>query len=254
MSIKRIVFFLGGIALVLLSLSAGAEMRFWHDRAGNEFQGEYSKEVFGNIYLRGTDGHVFPVAATNLIDGDIAYIRSLSPPKIQIKFSKKLREITDYPEDYSPETWDDHEIEVTGLVTVRKMGHQPYTGALRGELYLIGKEVDPSSSPFRLFAKKGFAISFPGETSEFQCQLTQTLRYYSMNGELDRGAHYQGYVVVVDDSAGNRLAFDTNLSWLKEDEVAALRKVPCPGFLDEDCNKRPVPRPKSYRESDSGSY
>lgn len=252
MSTKRMQLFARGFLFAALSASAGAEMRFWHDRSGNEFKGEFSKAVFGNIYFRGAGGNVFPVAATNLIDSDMDYIRSITPPKITINFSKKIREITDYPPEYDPSVWDDHEIEVTGLVAVKKIGQQPYGGTLRGEVYLIGQEV--AADEFRLFAKKEFAVTFPGETSEFQVQLKQTLRYYSMRGEIDRGAHYKGFVVVVADPDGNRMGFKTDLSWMKEDKIDALRKIPCPGFMDQDCNKRPVPRPKDFRTPGSGSY
>jgi hypothetical protein len=235
-----------------MSLSCVAEMRYWHDRDGKEYYGEFSKEVFGNVYLRGTDGKVFPVAATNLVDSDMDAIRQLRPPKIKVKFTRELLEVNDYPPEYDPDTWNDIEIDVTGTVEVHKLSKLPYTGMLRGELYLIAQEV--ATDDYRLFGKKGFAVTFPSpEDNVFTTSLTRMLRTYDSDDET-RGARYKGYVVVIESSEGEPLVFATNLSWMKADKLEALRKIPCPGFMDDECNKRSVPRPKGERDIDPQDY
>lgn len=255
MCIKRKnMFVYAVVALSLIATGAsGAQARYWHTKDGEEFVGAYEKAVFGNVYFRGLDGKLFKVASADLVESDKAFISASFTPEVEVRFTKKIRKITDYPDNYDPSAWDDSEMEITGLVSVTKKRGIPYSGKLRGEVYLIGEEV--ATDDYRLFGKKGFTVSFPGEKSNvFECEIKKTLRTYTMNGNLERGAHYKGYVVVIESFAGDLVAFESNLSWMNEEKIAALRKLSCPGFLDENCKKRSVPRPEDYRTPNVGSY
>lgn len=235
-----------------LSCSSVAAIRFWHTLDGKEFQGEFSKVFLDKVYFKGPDGQSFSVKEETLVDTDLTAIKSLIPPEIQIKFSKNEVVNTDLPRDYDSGIWDDYEVEVSARVVVKKMGKLPYHGVLRGEVYLIAEEI--ATDDYRLFAKKGFSISFPDKTTEVECQLSESVRNYFMRGEYPRGAHYKGYVVIVEDLNGKMLAFKSDLNWMDEENIPALRKISCPGFMNEKCKKRSVPRPESYRDADSGSY
>lgn len=244
-------------ALLLLGRPCAAEMRYWHERDGKEFSGAYEKQMFGNYYFRGMDGRLFKVAATNLIDSDIEYINArAAPPKLKVKFSVKQQVISDYPTEYieALEIADivDVETEVTGSVEIRKISKAPYSGTLQAEFYLIAAEL--ATDDFRLFAKKRFPVSFPDPDKQtVETSLVKRLRSWE-TGENWRGAKYTGYIVIVSEADGTVVSFDTNLSWMKQDKIEALRKLACPSFLDKECKKRPVPRPTAQREITPNAY
>ena len=71
--------------------------------------------------------------------------------------------------------------------------------------------------------------------------------YEEYNNLETRGADYVGYLVVVLDSRGNKLATSMDLPWLEEGEkVDALRKFHIAAFFDENCRKHSVPRPRYF--------
>ncbi len=246
----------GVVGGLLLSFAAGAapQMRYWYTQDEARFLGEYEKEMIGKYFFRGTDGRLFSVAKTNLTASGVDYINALRPAKVKIKFSKRAHELSDYPTEYDPDTHDDLEVEITGIVEVRKVSKAPYTGTLYGEVYMIGKEL--ATEDYRLFAQKAFKVSFPGSEKVYSTSLSKTLMTWDPGNGNKRGAEYAGYVVVIREANGNLIAFDTNLYWMGEEKIDALRKLPCPAFLNEACQKRPVPRPqnKDDRTIDPKNY
>ena len=72
-------------------------------------------------------------------------------------------------------------------------------------------------------------------------------RVYEEYNELEiRGASYEGYLVVVVDPQGNKIATETDLSWLLDENINKIRNFYVGIFFNENCNKRSVPRPKYY--------
>jgi hypothetical protein len=228
-----------------ICFSAGAEMRIWHKIDGTRFDAEFTREALGKIFFQGADKENFSLLESDLVANDIKYLRSVIPPTVDIGFSKKIREMP--KSDYAHQ--DFYSMEITATFKIKKTSRAEFTGQLPAEVYLIGKEV--SSDEYRLFEKKGFLVEFPDGKREFNYQLKSVLIHYSEYTGDERGALYEGYVAVVFDRTGTPLAFETNLSWMKKDNLAALRKLPVPGFLDKECRKRPVPRTRSgYTGSD----
>jgi hypothetical protein len=252
MCTKKSVFFWGVIGVLMaMSLSASAAVRFWRDKDGNVHPGTYVRQAFGKTYFRGTDGKSFNLETADLTESDRKYITSLLPPEISITVKDREIEITDYPPEYTPDKWNDHEFEVQATVVVKKKSRDPYSGTLRGEVFLIGEEV--AVDYYRLFARKGFSIRFPDGTSESEYQFKQAYRYYDFDALEPQGITYKGYVVVVDDPQGNIIGFKSNLSWLKKENVSFLRKMTCPEWFNDECKTQPVPRPIDTRSPGSGS-
>jgi hypothetical protein len=218
-----------------------AEMRVWHGKAGTEYIGEFEREFFGKLFLRGLDKKMFSIAATNLIAADLDFARTKVLPKIKISFFRNVRE-REKPE-YG---WaNNNEVDVKGVVKIRKISKNSYAGTLKGECYLIAKEI--ATDDYRLFAKKSFPIEFPDEKNAVvEYKITAMVRNYIQFNE-PRGAFYEGHVVIVSDGDGNPLEISTDLYWVEKEQIAALRRLPVPGFLDRTCRKRRVPRPTDYR-------
>ncbi|MBI9020018.1 MAG: hypothetical protein JEZ10_02020 [Verrucomicrobia bacterium] len=239
---------LTGLLLALTDSVALAEMRIWHTQDGDRFEAEFLREKPGKVFLRGTDSQNFTVALTNLVANDIKYIRSRILPEVQIDFSKSIEELE--RSDYARQT--DHAMEVTGTVTVRRTSRSPFDGQFSGEVYLIAKEA--ATDDYRLFDKRGFAVRFPDGSREFEFETKAVVINYEEYTTEMRGAFYEGYVVILFDLQGNPMAFDSNLSWMDESRIDALRKLPVPSFFDQTCKKRSVPRPKSGYKGFEFSY
>ncbi len=135
---------------------------------------------------------------------------------------------------------------VTAEVQVRKKSRAPFNGILRAEVYLIGKEV--ATDHYRLSGRGTSRVQFTEENQGvYTFQTSADFRVYEEYNDLEmRGAEYAGYLAVVMDSMGNRLAAETDLSWLKDEKIDALRKFHIDSFFDENCRKRSVPRPRYY--------
>ena len=239
---------LAGFFIALTGSVAMAELRIWHTKDGSSFEAEFLREKPGKIFFKGTDKQNFTVALTNLVANDVRYIRSSVLPDVDIRFTKSVREKE--RSDYARQT--DQTMEVTGTVVVQRTSRNPFEGQFPGEIYLIAKEV--ATDDFRLLGKQGFAVRFPGESREFTFETQATVTNYEEYTAEMRGAFYEGYVVILFDLQGRPMALDTNLSWIDESRIDALRKLPVPGFFDQMCRKRSVPRPKSGYKGENWSY
>ena len=225
-----------------LTFHASAQMRVWHGKDGKEYVGTFEQEAFGKLFFRGPDKKIFSLVATNLIDSDLDHVRSEALPEVQIQF-RKTKRAKEQPEyDWA----DNVEIEVKGTVKIRKTSKFPYFGTLKGEIYLIAEEV--ATDDYKLVAKKIFPVRFPDvKKAEVEAQISVIIRNYKDKNDDMRGAFYEGYVVIVSEADGTPMELRTDLGWMSEEKIGALRRLPVPGFLDEECRKRPVPRPVDYR-------
>jgi len=230
---------LGLVLLFFLSSSvAMGEMRWWHEKDGKEYQGEFQKELFGKVFLRGVDKGVFSVAATNLIDADMKYVYSKVPPKISVRFSKNIKKRDPGPFGRSGESI----AVVKSSVKVQKVSPFPFYGVLNGELYIIAKEV--ATDDYRLADKKKFTVSFPDPKNDlYEFQDSVEIDMYDEYDGRRRGATYKGYVVAIYGLDGALMSLTTDLSWVKEEQLNLLRAMYVPTFFYEDCKKRSVPRP-----------
>lgn len=234
-----------GLFVCVIGATAFAEMRIWHTKDGSRFEAEFLREKPGKIFLKGIDKQNFTLAITNLVANDIKYIRTQVLPEVAIQFSKTIRERE--RSDYARQT--DNAMEVTAEVLVQRTSRALFDGQLKGEVYLIAKEV--ATDDYRLFSKKGFVVRFDGESREFTFETKAVVINYEEYTTEQRGAIYEGYVVILFDLQGKPMASDTNLAWMDEPRIEALRTLPVPAFFDQMCNKRAVPRPRSgYKGSD----
>ena len=237
--VKRALGLVCMMACLWTAVGAAAEMRIWYTKDGARYEAEFLREKPGKIFLKGVDKQNFTVALTNLVANDVKYIRTKVLPDVAIEVSKTVREKE--RSDYARQT--DYAMEVTAEVIVKRTSKALFEGQFPGEVYLIAKEV--ATDDYRLFGKKGFVVKFSGDSRAFTFETKATVTNYEEFTTEKRGAEYEGYVVILFDLHGNPMAFDSNLSWMDESRIDALRKLPVPGFFDQMCNKRSVPRPKS---------
>lgn len=246
---KKSLFICCAVTALFLCGSAVAEMRVWEDAAGKEVRGEYVREQFGFLELRQPDGSLYSIPLENLSAQDTQYLRTRIPPEIELKVraQKRPKERNKNATRARFEQYRDDINVVTARVEVHKKSSAPFTGTLRAEVYLIGKEV--ATDDYRLSGKEAEKIQFTEENKGvYTFETSADFRVYQEYNRLQiRGAEYAGYVVVVIDAMGNTLAVKTNLSWLNDDKkIDALRKLYVDAFFDQNGRKRSVPRPQYF--------
>jgi hypothetical protein len=112
---------------------------------------------------------------------------------------------------------------------------------------LIGKEV--ATDHYRLSGKGTAQVQFTeANQRKYTFETSADFRVYEEYNNLEtRGAEYAGYLVIIIDPMGNKLATETDLPWLVGNEkIDALRKFYVDSFFDENCRKRSVPRPRYF--------
>jgi len=231
------------LAVVFFCGSVSAEMRIWEDTSGISVKAEFVRELFGDVELRRPDGKLHSIPLENLSLQDAEYLRAQIPPEIELTVRKQKRDKVrnrDFVRN------GDIINVVTAEVQIRKKSRAPFSGILRAEVYLIGKEI--ATDHYRLSGRGTSRIQFTEENQGvYTFQTSTDFRVYEEYNNIEvRGAEYTGYLAVVMDSMGNKLAAQTDLSWLKDEKIDALRKLHIDSFFDENCNKRSVPRPLYY--------
>ena len=236
---------------------AAMEMRIWEETSGKQVKARYDRELFEDVQLRRPDGSLYVIPLRELSRQDLKYIRTRIPPEIELEVRARMRTKERNP-NYT--RWHDFEDDIeTGTVTlkVRQTSKDLFLGTLRAELYLVGREVC-TKDIYRLCRKKTIQFKFPEEGDpEYEFSASVDFRIYEEYNYTTRGADYEGYLVVVTDAKGKKLAVKTSLNFLEEDvavdeevvpwfKVDKLRKFHEFEFFDTDCRKKGVPRPDYY--------
>jgi hypothetical protein len=229
--------------------SVSAEMRVWEDISGKSVKAEFVRELFGSIELRRSDGSLHSIPLENLSAQDTKYLRTRIPPEIEleVRTQTQAKERNKNATRSEYEQFADDINVVTAKVQIRQKSSAVFSGTLRAEVYLIGKEV--ATDHYRLSGKGTSQIILNEENRrKYTFETAADFRVYEEYNKLEtRGAKYAGYLVVIIDSRGNKLATVTDLSWLEEGEkIDALRKFHIDAFFDENCRKRSVPRPRYF--------
>lgn len=236
------------LAAVFSCGSVFAEMRIWEDTSGKQVKAEFVRELFGSVELRRPDRSLYSIPLENLSAQDTRYLRTRIPPEIKLdvrsKTQAKVRNKNTTRSEY--EQFSDEINVVTVTIQIRQKSSAAFNGILRAEAYLIGKEV--ATDHYRLSGKGISQVSLNEENRRtFTFETSADFRVYEEYNNIEtRGAEYAGYLVVVIDPMGNKLAVQTDLSWLNDEKIDTLRKLHVDSFFDENGRKRSVPRPRYY--------
>ncbi len=244
------LFIFFAMAALFLRGSVSAEMRVWEDTSGKSVKAEFVRELFGSVELRRPDGSLRSIPLENLSAQDTKYLRTRIPPVIELEIraqkQEKVRNKNTTRSEY--EQFADDINVVTTTVRIRQKSSAVFNGILRAEVYLVGREV-ATPDIYRLSGKGTAQVRFTEENKKkFEFETAADFRVYEEYNNLEtRGAKYAGYLVVVIDPAGNKLATQTDVPWLEGDQkIDALRKFNLDAFFDENCRERSVPRPSYY--------
>jgi len=240
---RKFLFLVLGICLF-----AQAEVRTWHDKQGNTYEGEYVRELFDKLTLKTTDGQEVRIAVEDFSEHDQKYLRVMIPPRLILDFSQ-----TTSIKPKPPEMGDLDNDTVTILsakVTIEKESKRPFTSGLTAELFLFGEEVVESEYKI-LLSRTENSFLLPekrGDTYEFETDPIE-LQVYTEYDRSRRGPVFIGYLIAISDRQGNTVQVKTNIPWLegKLEQVRELYKrgpqsVYSRYFDKRTIEKVPVPR------------
>lgn len=242
MFIKKICKILIFLCLIITPAES-YQMRVWEDVNGLQIKGKFIREIFGSIEIRRPNGELHSIKIEELSAEDLTYVRTLIPPEVEIlvRASESAKERN---EEF---IWANDKVTVVSAnIEVRKKSRSPYQGTLKAEIYLIGKEM--VTGAYTLAGMATSRVHFTEENKgRYTFKTSAIYRVYEEYNELEiRGASYEGYLVVVVDPQGNKIATETDLSWLLDENINKIRNFYVGIFFNENCNKRSVPRPKYY--------
>ena len=228
---------------LIITTAESYQMRVWEDVNGLQIKGKFIREIFGSIEIRRPNGELHSITIEELSAEDLTYVRTLIPPEVEIL----VRSSESAKERNEEFIWANDKVTVVSAnVEVRKKSRSPYQGTLKAEIYLIGKEM--VTGAYTLAGMATSRVHFTDENKgRYTFKTSAIYRVYEEYNELEiRGASYEGYLVVVVDPQGNKIATETDLSWLLDENINKIRNFYVGIFFNENCNKRSVPRPKYY--------
>ncbi|MBT8042084.1 MAG: hypothetical protein KJN98_02860 [Pontiella sp.] len=237
----------GVVALLVFggTVSAMAELREWKDQSGKVILAEHVATTGDRVVLRLEDGSEIKVSLDTLSEKDRRHAVLLTPPRIDISVSAKVdRTNTDMDKGMRRRGGVQiQEESIVATVTLKKSSPAPYEAPLQAIVYLMGQPeqhdgyvvIDRATSRFTFTTENKNQHTFTGN----EVNLT------SAQAGMERGIEYKGYIAVVRDKQGNRIAMKcSKLDFEKNaDAIIGSKKG---AIFDEDFN--PVDLEKAKRE------
>lgn len=181
-----------------------AESRIWTSKKGDTIDAEYIK-IFGNkVILKTSDGKNLKVPVAGLCAADQSYLASVVPPVIEISVDVDLNRDS----EYSSENYDRKSEAVKCSVVLEKTNKEPCSRKFSVHIYVFAKKEKGDTRWLISHVKE--SASFESEKSVQFKTPSATVQYIKSLYSDSRGFRYEGYLVVVEDDAGQVVAMESN--------------------------------------------
>lgn len=247
------------LTLVFVAQAGSAyEVRVWEDVDGNKFEGRFYREIFGKLTIEAEDGTQKTFELEELSELDKKYVRTMVPPELEAKVSRKTRQLPGRENPRRMVTNFRYKL----FVELKKKSQRPFTSRLKAELFMIAEEnieddyclIHKTTAEFILPIKKKNA-TVELESPWVPMRLWQgTGQSYGNAARL--GMDYAGYLLVISTMQGEICLTDTSLGssfnrWIEQPEtIRNLQDLWVQGrgswlsrLFDKTGSKVPVPRP-----------
>lgn len=222
---KKLLFIL---CCCIWSQASCYEARVWTVAPGKYVKASYERMIFGRIQIRDEKKKQVQIPFDQLSKMDRQYIEMKVPPLFEINFRKKsrIRKLMEWTINGDRTTLYDCTVSLT------KKSPLPSKAKLTVELYMVGEEVD--GDHYILVQRDTSKFVFPeGKKSVYEYVVNEVpfRRYeasWAQQSSKFRGETYLGYMVVVLDSQGGLITYDTDMktqNWLKEDVPGGIQKL-----------------------------
>jgi hypothetical protein len=216
-------------------------LRVWRTQSGQRIEGRYVRVLLGKVQIETVEGKKEYISLDELSEWDKKHLSKIFIPDLTVDFTKKTQ-----AKPRSRNALGTDYIDVVNCTVSIKTRDKIECRTLSVEVYLVGEEV--ATDDLRMMRKKSRPVELTEENGyAFQVELTVESRKYEEYNHQWRGCLYSGYAVVLRDQKGRIVEFETDLSWLQQEEIEKLRQFEEDDFFNEELKSRPVPRPEFSR-------
>lgn len=229
------------------------EIRTWEDVSGNQFEGRFYREIFGKLTIEAEDGTQKTFELEDLSELDKKYVRTMVPPELEAKVSRKTRQLDTRENSRRMVTNFKYQL----FVELKKKSQRAFTSRLKAEIFMICEE--NIENEYVLMHKTTAEFILPITTKNATVELESPwvpMRIWqgvgAWSGAARLGQDYAGYLLVISTMQGDICYTDTSLRpWIEDPQVIEnLRDLWVQGagswlsrLFDENGEKVPVPRP-----------
>ena len=194
----------GGVCLVLLMgvLFVHAEMRTWTSIKGDTIEAEYVQMFGGNkVVLETIDGKTLKIPIDGLCAEDGEYLASMVPPKIDIKVDVDK----DRNKEFATSGYKRYRETIKCSVSVNKTSKMQCSREFTAYLYVFAQQINGDIHWLISNATQSLSFREDGGINSFKSQ-PASVEWQDMVYADNRGFKYKGYIVVVEDDAGNAVS------------------------------------------------
>lgn len=222
-----------------------AEPQVWTLIDGTTFEGEFISVYATDAAFRDEHGKVIKIPLDRFSEESRTRIELEKAPKLTFDLMKK-RDHTVFPSGLYAWTQRPPETRVHYGVRVKQTSTGSYHHELFLELFVIGRErlgnkyilLDHQNVTFYLNKQDR------GRKFEFWSDRQVVLRNYNVGNSV-RGETYYGYLVVVKDLRGEKIAVASSHHWLL-DRLDNLRERSAGNYMNKSCERVFPTRPPVY--------
>jgi hypothetical protein len=236
---KRVIFL---ASLLILQGAAGSEeMRIWTSKKGDTVEAAYMRLFAGGkVVLITPEGRELRVPIDALSDEDQAYLASLVPPKLDIDIDVDI----DTDTKYSTYSHDEKSDTAKCTVTVKKTNKEPCNRTFTANIYLFAKT--QRGDDYWVISQEEAVFPITGECDEFFFKCPAATVEFTDSAYTDRrGYRYEGYLLIIEDEAGEMIAVESNRGEL-ESHWKAIKGARKGTQFDEDFDQLTQKRSKSF--------
>lgn len=203
--IKKIAF-----TAVLFSLLLGTAysepMRTWTSKKGDTIEARYLRPFAGGkVVLKTSEGRELKIPVSELSARDQDYVASLVPVKLKINVDVDADSETTRESEYYVEK---REV-VKGVVDIEKTNREPSNKTFTIRCYVFAKNLSGRSFWLISYTEKKGSYKGTAKNIGFRIE-TAEVAYETSSWEDPSGFRYDGYLVVVEDDAGQTVTMDSN--------------------------------------------
>jgi hypothetical protein len=226
---------------VLWGTAYGEEMRIWTSKKGDAIEARYVRQFAGGkVVLKTSDGRELKIPVSGLSSRDQDYLASLVPPKLKINVdvdtdTQKVNEYYDFTRK--------REI-VKGLVDLEKTNREPCNKVFRIHFYIFAKQMGGSSYWLISYVEKKESFAGTSKNIVFRSDPVE-VGSESSSYSSSRGFKYDGYLVVVEDEAGEMVLMESNRG-IYESNWSKIKGAEKGAEFDRDFEKYAKKRTSSF--------
>ncbi|MDF7799451.1 SHD1 domain-containing protein [Pontiellaceae bacterium B1224] len=197
---------LAALAATFVYSTALAETRIWTDTTGKTIEAEQVKLLSNQVLLRLADGREVKVSLDTLCEEDRKQAMLDQPPTLELKVSAKTNRSNTSRGDLGRRSRIQVEEESTQVVVaVAKTSSAPYELPLNAVLYVMGEW---GGDQLEVIDKVTSTLSYTEKNQVFDLASEKFESRKLAGGE--RRTEYKGWVVVIFDSNGDRIALKSS--------------------------------------------